>query len=100
MVEKKLFLLIQSINIMSSQLGEYDCSAHKKRMEIIMCIKVCLISRMNFDYKVYGEKNSFSCKSDASISCIPKGEHDYNTHNKKNEDYYKYPSLSYFKHKH
>ena len=42
-----------------------------KRIEIIMSIQVSLISWMNFNYKESGEKNSFSCKSKVSISCIP-----------------------------
>ena len=32
-------------------------------IEIIMSIQVCLISRMNINYKENGEKKSFSCKS-------------------------------------
>ena len=31
----------------------------RKRMEIVMGIQVCLISRMNFDYKENGEKKGF-----------------------------------------
>ena len=42
-----------------------------KRMEIIMSIQVCFISQMNFDYKENSGKKSCSCKSKASISCIP-----------------------------
>ena len=42
-----------------------------KKMEIIMSIQVCLISGMNINYKENGGKKRFSCKSKASISCIP-----------------------------
>ena len=43
----------------------------RKGMEIIMSVKVCHISRINFDYKENGKKKSFSCKCATSISCIP-----------------------------
>ena len=43
----------------------------RKRLEIIMSIKAYLISWMNFDYKENGGKKNFSCKSNASILCIP-----------------------------
>ena len=42
-----------------------------KGMEIIMSIQLHLISRMNLDYKEDYGKKSFSCKSKASIPCIP-----------------------------
>ena len=42
-----------------------------KEIEIITSIQVCLIARINFDYKKNGEKKSFSSKSNASISWIP-----------------------------
>ena len=42
-----------------------------KRIEIIMSIDVCFTSQMNFDYKKNGGKKRLSCKSKASISCIP-----------------------------
>ena len=43
----------------------------RKRMEITMSIDVCLISRINFDYKENGGKKSFLAKSEALLSCIP-----------------------------
>ena len=49
---------------------------------------------MNINYKENDGKKSFSYKSKALVSCIPKGEHDYSAYNKKNGDYYEYPSLS------
>ena len=42
-----------------------------KGMEIITNIQARLISWMDFDYKENGGKKSFSCKSRASMSCIP-----------------------------
>ena len=67
-----------------------------KRIEIITSIQVCLILWMNFDYKENYGKKSFSCKSKALILCIHCGEHGCNANNKKNADYYEYPSLSLF----
>ena len=42
-----------------------------KRIEIIMSIQVSLIPRINFNNKENGGKKSLSCKSKASISCVP-----------------------------
>ena len=64
-----------------------------KRMEIIMGIQVYLFSRMNFDFKENGGKKSFSCKSKASMSCIRIWRTLFSANNKKNRDYYEYPSL-------
>ena len=69
MLERKAFLANPKHHYRVYQGGEHDCSANKKRMEIIMSIQVCLISWVNFDYK--GGNKSLSCKSKASISCIP-----------------------------
>ena len=41
-----------------------------KRVEIIMSIQVCLISRLNINYEENGGKKTFSCESKASISYI------------------------------
>ena len=71
MVERKLFLQIQSGNIVYRNVENMIVMPITKRMEIVMSIQVCLISWMNFDYKENGGKKSFSCKSKASISCNP-----------------------------
>ena len=52
---------------------------------------------MNTNYEENGEKKSFSCKSKASILFILMRGIDCSAHNKKNGDYYEYPSLSYSK---
>ena len=59
MVEGKLFLQIQSINITYPNVENMIAKPTTKRMEIIMCIHVCLISRMNFDYMKNGGKKAF-----------------------------------------
>ena len=71
MVKRKAFLLNPTHQYRAFEYGQHDCSANNKKMEIIMSIQVCLISQMNFDYKENGGKKSFSCKSKASILCIP-----------------------------
>ena len=71
MVERKLFLQIQSINMMYPNEENMIVMPIAKRMEIVMSIQVCLLPRMNFDYKENGGKKSFPCKSRASISYIP-----------------------------
>ena len=49
--KEKLFWLIQSINIMYPNMGNVIVVPTTKRMEITIGIQVCLISRINFDYK-------------------------------------------------
>ena len=50
---------------------------------------------MNFDYKENGGKKGVSCKSKA-LRSVSQCEHDCSANNKKNGDYYEYPSLSHF----
>ena len=42
-----------------SQLGEHYCHANNKRIDIIMSIQFCLISRMNFGNKENGGRKAF-----------------------------------------
>ena len=65
-------------------------------MEIILSIQVCLISRINFDYKENGRKKAFLANMKHQYHVSQYGEHDCHANNKKNEDYYEYPSLSQF----
>ena len=67
-----------------------------KRMEIIMGIQVCLISRINFDYKENGGKKAFLANPKHQYHVSQCGEHDCSAHNEKNGDYNEYPSLSHF----
>ena len=60
MVEKKLLLQIQSINIMHPNVDNMIVLPIIKRVEIIMHIQVSLISQMNFDYNENGGKKAFS----------------------------------------
>ena len=72
--KKRLFLQIQSINIMyPNMVNMIVVPNNKKKVEIITSIQVCLISQMNFDYKENGGKKSFSTKSKASIPRISMG---------------------------
>ena len=67
-----------------------------KRIELIMSIQVCLITRMKSNYMKNSGKKNFSCKSKASRSCIPTWITWCSAHYKKNADYYEYSSLSHF----
>ena len=58
MVESKLFLQIQSNNIMYPNVATMIVNPITKRMEIIIQIKVCPISWMNFDYTENGAKKA------------------------------------------
>ena len=55
----KLFLQIQSINIVYPNVENMIVVPITKRMEIITGIQVCLISRKNFGYKENGVKKLF-----------------------------------------
>ena len=71
-----------------------------KRIEIIMSIQVCFISRMNFDSKENRGRKSFLANLKHQYRAPQWGEQDYNAHNKKNKDYCEYPSLSDFMDEH
>ena len=59
MVERKLILQIRNINIMYPNAENMIVVPLTKRVEIIMSIQVCLLSRMNFDYKENNGKKAF-----------------------------------------
>ena len=67
-----------------------------KRMEIVMCIQVCLISRMNFDYKENGGNKAFLENPMHQNHVSLYGDRDCHANNKRNGDYYEYPNLSHF----
>ena len=64
------FLQIQSINIVYPNYKNMVVMPITKRMEIIMSIQDCLISRININYRENNGKKSFSYKSKALILCI------------------------------
>ena len=64
-----------------------------KRMEIVMGIQVYLISWMNFDYEENGGKKALHANPKHQYHISQYGEHDCHPNNKKNGDYYEYPSL-------
>ena len=59
MVERKLFLPIQSINIVYPNEDNMIVLPRTNKMEIVMGIQVYLISRMNFHFKENGGKRAF-----------------------------------------
>ena len=82
-MREKLFLEIQSINIMYPNVENLVVVPKMKRMEIIMSIQVCLISRMNINYSKNGGNKSFSCQTKTSIPSISLTKHDCNAHSQK-----------------
>ena len=60
-----------------------------------MGIKVCPISRMNFGHKENGGNKAFPANPKRQNHLSQCGEHDCRANNKKNGDYYGYPSLSH-----
>ena len=55
----KLFLQIESINILYPNQENMIVTPITKKMKIVMSIQVCLISWMNFDYKENSGKKAF-----------------------------------------
>ena len=71
MTERKAFSQTQSIDIVYPNEKSVIVVSMTKRTEIIMSIQVCLIPWMTIYYNENDGKKSISCKSKASISCIP-----------------------------
>ena len=90
-----LFLQIQSINIVYPSKDKMIVVPIVNRIEIITSIQVCLILWMNINYKENGEKKTFLTIPKHQYRVPHNGEHDCNTKNKKNRDYYEYQSLSH-----
>ena len=60
---KKVFPSNQSINIMYPHVENMIAVPITKSMKIITRIQVCLILKMNINFKENGGKKCFSCKS-------------------------------------
>ena len=58
-----------------------------KRIEIVMSIKVCLISWMNLDYEENGGEKAFLGNPKHQYHVSKCGEHDCSAQHKKNVDY-------------
>ena len=84
MVERRLFLQIQSINIIQHNANNLIVVPVTKRMEIIMCIHVCLISQMSFDCKTNGGKKAFLANPKHQYPVSQYGDNDCHGNNKKN----------------
>ena len=84
MVEGKLFLLIQSINNVYTNVENMIVVLITKRMEIIMNIQLCLISQMNFDYKENAGKKALLANLKHQYLVSQCGEHYWHAMNKKN----------------
>ena len=61
-----------------------------------MSIQVCPISQMNIDYEENSGKKTFLANLRHQYRVFQSGEHDCSGNNKKNGDYYEYPSSSHF----
>ena len=68
----------------------------RERIEAILSIQVCLISRMSFAYKESDRKKGFLANPKHQYRVFQGGEQDCSANNRKNGDYYKRPSLSHF----
>ena len=87
MLERKLFLQIQSINIMYPYMENKIVVPITKRMEIVMGIQVCLILWMNIDYDKNGGKKVLLANPKHQYPVFQCGEHDCHANNKMNGDY-------------
>ena len=96
MVETKLFLQMQSINVVYPNEDNMIAVSIIKRMEIITSIEVWPNSWVNINYKENCGKKAFLAIPKHQYHLSQWGEHDYSANNKRNGDYYGYPSLSHF----
>ena len=71
MVARKTFLSNPKHQYHVSQLGEHDCSVHNKKSGNYYENSRLSHFTDEFYYKENGGKKSISCKSKASIMCIP-----------------------------
>ena len=76
MVERKLLLQIQSINIVYPNEDNMIVVPITKRMEIVISIQVCIISWMNFDYEENVGKKAFLANPKLQYRVSEHGEHD------------------------
>ena len=83
MAERKLFLQIQSINIVYPNVKNMIVLPITKRMKIIMSTQVWLNSRKNFDYKENGKKKAFVANPKHQCRVSQSGERDCKAKNKK-----------------
>ena len=83
MVERKLFLDIQSGNIMYCNVENMIVMPTTKRMEIVMSIQVRLISWINFNYKENGGKKAFLANPKHQYQVSQYGEQDCRTNKEK-----------------
>ena len=96
MAERKLFLQIQSSNIVYPNVENMIVMPITKGMEIVMSIQVFHILQINFDDKEIGGKKAFLINPKHQCHVSQCEEEDCNANNKNNGDYYEYPSLSHF----
>ena len=96
MVQTKVFLQIQSSNIVYPIVENMIVMPIIKIVEIVMSTDICLISRMNFDCEENGRKNAFLANPKHQYRVSQCGEHDCRANNKKSGDCYGYPSLYHF----
>ena len=94
MVERKIFLQIQSLNVIYPNEENKILVPVTKRMETIMSIQVCLLCQMNFDNMENGAKKAFLANPKHKYHISQCGEHDCHANNKNKGDYYEYLSLS------
>ena len=85
---KKHFLQIRSFNIVYPNMENKIPVPITKKMEIIMCIHIYLISLMIFDYTENGGKKAFLVNLKYQYHVSQWGELDCRANNKKNRDYY------------
>ena len=93
---QKVFLANPKINIVYPNVENMIVMPITKRMEIVMSVQVCLISRINIDYKENGGKKAFLANPKHHYHVSQCGEHDRPVNNKKNGDYYESHSLYHF----
>ena len=99
MIERNVFLANPNHQYHVSQCKEHDYSANNKNNGDYY-IQFCRISWMNINYKENGGKKAFLANPKHQYCVSQYGQHDCSALNKRNGDYYEYPSLPHFTDKH
>ena len=94
--KEKLFLQIQSFNIMYPNIKNKIVVPTTKGMKIITSIEDCLIHGWTLVTRKMVERKAFLANPKHQYRVSQYGEHDFSAHSKKNDDYYAYQSFTHF----
>ena len=97
MLEKKAFLAKGKHQYHVSQYGEHGCSAQsQKKQRLLWESKLVSFHRWTLTIRKMVKIKAFPANPKLQCCVSQWGEHNCSAHNRKNKDYYEYPSLFHF----